>query len=285
MTQRSAKASFLALLVSLWLAPTCLRAQAPPGPITAPSRDLPPAKPRASTTKSNQPQVAPRTSLAGAWQFNRADSDDPRQVVRAAERKPADNFPNGGNGGTSPGGGYPGGGYPGGGYPGGGYPGGPFPGQGQGGNGPRRTSGNDIEDNPKIQPLLRPSGSLTIELKDPEVDVSDEQSNMLVFFTDGRQLQKSQYGNRQEIAARWNGARLESEEKSPLGGKMSRTYELAPDGRKLYETVNIDNGKKTPIVIRYVYDIAGAVETGVEDSDPDRPVLKRTPSDNASQPQ
>ena len=36
---------------------------------------------------------------------------------------------------------------------------------------------------------------------------------------------------------------------------MSRTFELSQDGRTLYETLDIDNGRSDiPLVIRYVYD-------------------------------
>ncbi len=51
-----------------------------------------------------------------------------------------------------------------------------------------------------MQPLIHPSDSLSFDLKDPEVDVTDAQSNRLIVYTDGRQLQKSTYNNREEIA-------------------------------------------------------------------------------------
>jgi hypothetical protein len=105
-------------------------------------------------------------------------------------------------------------------------------------------------------------------------------------YTDGRQLQKSADNNHQEVAAHWNGSQLVSDEKSPLGGKMSRTFELSQDGRNLHETLHIDNGRsKTPLVIRYVYDVASSdMQTGPE-SDPNRPVLKRRPDDSSNSPQ
>jgi len=108
-----------------------------------------------------------------------------------------------------------------------------------------------------MQPLIHPSDSLSIELQNPEVDVTDDQSHQLIFYTDGRKLQKSKDNNHQQVAAHWDGSRLVSDEKSPLGGKMSRTFELSRDGRQLFETLHIDNGgSNTPIFIRYVYEIA-----------------------------
>ena len=69
--------------------------------------------------------------------------------------------------------------------------------------------------------------------------------------------------------------------------KMSRTFELSQDGRQFDETLRIDNGRsKTPIVIRYVFDAIGLdTQREQQDSDPNRPVLKRTPSDGGGSPQ
>jgi hypothetical protein len=40
---------------------------------------------------------------------------------------------------------------------------------------------------------------------------------------------------------------------------MSRTFELSQDGRKLLETVHVDNRKSPPLILHYVYD-ASATE-------------------------
>jgi hypothetical protein len=119
-----------------------------------------------------------------------------------------------------------------------------------------------------------------------EVDVTDDQYHRLIFYTDGRQLQKSTNDNYREIAAHWNGSQLVSDEKSPLGGKMSRTFELSRDGQKVYETVNIDRGRsKSPLAVRYVYEIANSQDSRTgRDTDPDQPVLKRHDGGNSSSP-
>jgi hypothetical protein len=294
----TAIASFFGFLMAASLiGPPRLRAQAGPGPIAPPQSQggqssaqapQPVAKPK--------PQLPARKTIGGPWKLNVDDSDDPRQRARAADggsnNRNNGNYPGGGYpGGGYPGGGYPGGGYPGGGYPGGGYPGGGYPGGGGGGG--RRNSGQDIEDNAKMEPLLRRPDSLTIELKNSsggavtnEVDVTDNDFHKLILFTDGRQLPKATDENNLQVAAHWNGSQLVSDEKSPLGGNMSRTFELSADGRQLYETLHIDNGKsKTPLVIRYVYNVSTEdMQTG-EDNDPDRPVLKRHSDDSGTPPQ
>jgi hypothetical protein len=89
-----------------------------------------------------------------------------------------------------------------------------------------------------------------------EVDLMDDRDRKLAFMTDGRKLQKSKDPNYQEIAAKFDGNRLVTDEKSPRGDKMSRTFELSRDGRQLYETLHRTTGRNTaPLVVRFVYDI------------------------------
>jgi len=121
------------------------------------------------------------------------------------------------------------------------------------------SQGETDEERQKMQELLRPSQGLTLAeaKKDAEVDLFDDQERKRAFFTDGRKLQKSKDLNYQEIAARWEGSRLVTDEKNPRGGKMSRTYELSYDGTQLYETLHMTVGRNnTPLVIRYAYDQA-----------------------------
>ena len=289
------------LLTASLLSPKHLNAQAAPGQLQQQSQTQPPQP----AAKSEQTQVP--TTLAGPWQLNRDESDNPQQKIRAAEesnrnsnpgRNPAGGYPGGGYPGSgSPGGGYPRGGSPTGGYPTGGYPGrdprggNPYPDPGAGGGGGGsdeggRRSARDIEDDPKMQTLIHPSDWLSIGVQKPEVDVTDDQSRKLIFYTDGRKLRKSKEDKQQEITAHWTGSRLMSDENSPLGGKMSRTFELSQDGRKLFETLRIDNGRSSaPLVIRYVYEAADSNVQSDRNSGSSRPQLKRNPDDANSSSQ
>ena len=137
-----------------------------------------------------------------------------------------------------------------------------------------------------MQPLIHPSELLNIDVKNPEVDVTDGELHKLSLYTDGRKLQKSKDNNHEEVAAHWNGSQLVSDEKSPLDGKMTRTFELSQDGRTLYETLDIANGRSDiPLVIRYVYNAASANVQSDRDSDPNRPALKKNPDDSGSSSQ
>jgi hypothetical protein len=112
-----------------------------------------------------------------------------------------------------------------------------------------------------MQEVLTPARSLTVAeaKKDVEVDVFDDQAHKTAIFTDGRKLQKSKDNTNQEIAAHWDGNRLVTDEKTPSGKKISRTYELSYDGTQLYETLRLTRGRSdSQVSIRYVYDQANA---------------------------
>ena len=63
--------------------------------------------------------------------------------------------------------------------------------------------------------LVRADFSQTIELKDAEVDSFNDHANKLVFYTDGRKIQKSKDDSLQQISAHWNGSQLVTDEKGP----------------------------------------------------------------------
>ena len=230
-------------------------AQAPPGPMT-PTVPLPPPKPAPPPKK--KPQIAPRKTLAGYWKLNTDESDNAKNRLDEARRTKArggndPNNPNGPGGSGNPGTGT--------GRVGGvGFP--PIPGGGGGGNGPyggsgRGLGGGDSETAEKIYEQVRPDASQSISLMDTEVDSLNDRGDKLVFATDGRKIEKSKNESLHEIPAHWDGQKLVTDEKGPQGRKMSRTLELSPDGKQIYETWTIDNGKSgNPITIRYVFDAA-----------------------------
>ncbi len=210
------------------LAASVTHSQAPSGPITAaPSQ---PAPATAANGSNPAPLPAPRTTILGAWKFNPDDSDDPSKRRQGTR---------GSNGGYGGGHGRMGRGYPGGGH--GDY---------------GRRGGESDEDRQKMHELLTPAKAITLSMTGAEVDLVDDRDRKRAFMTDGRKLQKSKDENYQEIAAKFDGNRLVTDEKNPRGGKMSRTFELSYDGRQLYETLHMTGGRNnTPLVIRYVYDI------------------------------
>ncbi len=232
------------LSVASIASPSLLRGQAPPGP-------LPPAKPVPQTQapaqpnpqQPQQPQMKP--NLSGSWKLNRDESDDPRKKMQEAR-----GGNEGGDRGGAPGGGRRGGG---------GYP---FPFPGSGGGGPYGGRGGSTggrqpdEDRQRVPDLFKPADSLTIAQKDAEGDLTDDQNRKRIFYTDGRQLRSSKDDKYQEMAAQWQEGRLVSEENRPRGGKIRRSFELAPGGQQLYEIVRLDDSRsRSPVVIRYVYNI------------------------------
>jgi hypothetical protein len=209
-----------------FLAAGAANAQAPSGPITAA-----PAQPAAvpAVAPNQVPAPKPRGTILGAWKLNPDESDDPRN-----RRQDSDDSNGSGRG----------------------RMGGGYPGAGHGGYGGHRGGGESDEQRERMQTLLRPARSLNVSMTGAEVDVLDDHETKLAFMTDGRKLQKSKDAGYQEIAAKWDGNRLVSDEKDPRGNKMSRTFELSSDGLQLYETLHMTTGRSnSPRVVRYVYDI------------------------------
>jgi protein-disulfide isomerase-like protein with CxxC motif len=132
------------------------------------------------------------------------------------------------------------------------------------GGGRRGGCNESADDRQKMQDVVNPVQALTLAeaKKDVEVDMFDEQQRKSAFYTDGRKLQKTKDSTSQEIAAHWDGNRLVTDEKTPSGRKMSRTYELSYDGTQLYETLHLTQGRSSSTVsIRYVYDQVDAPKT------------------------
>ena len=229
-------AGTLGLIGAGWTASA--RAQAPAGP-------LPAAQPQGPSTPEAHPQaqappVQPRTSILGAWKLNRDESDDPRKKMQDARGA---NGGGGGRGGVRMG--VPGMG------------GGPW----GGGGGRRGGGGESDQDRQQVQQVIEPTRALTLAeaKKDVEIDAFDDQQRKTAIYTDGRKLEKSKDTNNVQIAAHWDGNRLVTDEKTPSGKKMSRTYELSYDGTQLYETLRLTRGRSdSQVSIRYVYDQADA---------------------------
>jgi len=204
-------------------------AQAPAGPVSAPPPGtMPAAKPQEAAALP-----PPRQSILGAWKLNRDESDDLRNRSQASQGSGA-----GGYGGRRAGGGWPGGG-------------------GYGGHRGGMAGGESDEERQKMHELLSPAKTMTFSMTGAEVDLMDDRDRKRAFITDGRKLQKSKDDNNQEIAAKWDGNRLITDEKSPRGGKMSRTFELSPDGRQLYEDLRMESSGRNnrSLDVHYVYDI------------------------------
>jgi hypothetical protein len=249
--------------------PCQIRAQAPPGPLPPRQSDAPPAPPPPPRAAPAQPAApkekpAPRQNISGYWKLNRDASDDARANIdharTASRRAPSNPPPTGGNGPYGGGGGpIGGGGYP---FPGGGNNG-PFGGgrrnPNNGGNPGEYGSTSDSEvQSPLMAEYIYPSTGVTFEIKDAEVDLSDDSARRRVFYTDGRKLAKPNKddNNYREIAAHWEGTRLISEEKSPAGEQVRRTFELSADGTQLEEFIALDATRsRGTVMIHYVYDI------------------------------
>jgi hypothetical protein len=192
--------------------------------------------------------MAPRKTIFGDWKLNRDESDDPRSKMRrATAHPPADPNTMGG-----PRVGWPGGGGMG----------------GYGGPRPNHTPpGDSGQINEKIASLIDPSIRLNLAQKAPkdaQVELTGDQDKKMIFYTDGQKPNQPSDPNQQIISAKWDGAKLVTDEDLAKNGKLSRTFELSEDGLQLLEEVHWDTGKKkdTPVTIRYVYDAVSPGRVG-----------------------
>ena len=188
-----------------------------------PAAQAPPARGSVAKPQGEIPLPPPRTTILGAWKFDPDDSDDP------SKRRQESRDSNGGYG---------------------------------GGRGRMGGGGESDEARQEMRELFTPAKAITISMTGAEVDLLDDRDRKRAFMTDGRKLKKSKDENYQEIAAKFDGNRLVTDEKDPRGNKMSRTFELSSDGRQLYETLHMTSSRSsTPLVIRYVYDIPIPAQT------------------------
>lgn len=180
--------------------------------------------------KSSQSAPQPFTSasvqpnLAGTWNLNKDQSDDPRQKMQEAM----------GNSGGSYGQGGPGGGW-------------------QGRHG-RRGGGMMQEMNELTVVQSNSSVKITGESGRLLAQTSDSAS----------QSQSSAQGSPENgprfapPVAQWQGRQLVSVMES-RGGKTTRTYELSANGNQLIVTTKIESERfQNPVIIRQVYDPAKA---------------------------
>jgi hypothetical protein len=218
--------------------PGSIRAQAPAGPLPAAQPQTSPAS--AVSPQNLQPRPETRTSIFGQWKLNLDESDDPRKKMQDASTSRGSGS-RGGSGVSIAG----------------------FPIGGHGGSGGSRGGESD-EERLRTQNAISPANVLALAQKDPKnpvVDLTEDQNRKQALFTDGRKIQKpdSKDETPQEVAAHWDGPLLVTDEKSPHGGKMSRTFELSSDGTQLFETIRLTVGRSnTPLDIRYVYDAVPA---------------------------
>ena len=192
-------------------------------------------------------QPAQDIGFSGVWERDIERSDDPQEKMQAAmEQMREQTGQRGGGGGVGRpvaggGGGRPGGGG-GGGRPGGGG------GRGERGGGGGRPDVGNIPD------------ELTVELTGEEFQVDDGE-RLRIYYLDGKKHKReTQNGMKLETIAELKGSAILIEEKMERG-KIDRKFELSPDGATMIMTLTVKFGRmKDPVVIRTVYEMAGAAD-------------------------
>jgi hypothetical protein len=219
------------VLVFFFLSPARAKAQAAPGPLPQSSSQ---GSPSTSMAKGPASSVPRTKTLAGTWRLNLDESDDPAKKLQ--EARGSQNSGQGRHRGGGMGSGWPGG--------------------GPGGGGGQRQSDSG---NQEMHIFVEPSRELNISQKEPEIEVTDDDTRTFSLFTDNRKLEKSKDASHQELNAKWVEFRLVAEGKDPRGNKYERSYEVLEGNQQLRETLFLKVGRNNAEVsIRYVYDLVPA---------------------------
>jgi len=205
----------------------------------------------APSEPSAPPPAAALPALSGHWKLNVQDSEDARQKMRQSMEG---REPGSGSGGEAHGGG---GGYGrggGGGHGGGGHGGG----GGYGGRGGSRPGGGRSAATANRDPqgpralLLSPPQELTVTQTPTEIAILDQDGLMRAIHPDGKGYEAGASGD--EVKARWESDHLVVETKTKSGAKLTETYGLEADKRRLTVVLNVEGGSRPALSVRRVYD-------------------------------
>jgi hypothetical protein len=180
----------------------------------------------------------------GQWKLNPELSDDAREKMREA-------MPEGYRGGGR---GHGGGGFgPPGGHRGGGGAGGygPPPGGGGGWHGGRGAS-----DTSERERLFNPPAEITVTHLEPEISVVETEGRIRNLHPDGKKYKAE--GGEAEVKTRWEGKALVVETSGERGGKVTETWTLDPEKRRLTILLRLERPSWPEVSLRRVYDAEAA---------------------------
>jgi hypothetical protein len=203
----------IALVCASVLMPLGISAQnAPAGPIApgAPTDQTPAAQ---TQTPAGSSDAHP--NLAGTWQLNKKQSDDPREKMREARGEQGNE---GGDGGG-------------------------WGGRRMGGGRQRQGQGGD---------MMKEFSQLSITQTASTAKVIGESGRLLALYS-SNSSDKSETEEDSPVA-QWQQNQLVVATQTRMGS-TTRSYELSPGGKQLYVTTRIENQRLSqPVVYRFVYD-------------------------------
>ena len=146
-----------------------------------------------------------------------------------------------------------------------------------------------------MQELTTPASTITLSAKDTKddkdaaVNLTDDLNRERVFYTDGRKITNSKEEKYQEYNSHWEDFRLVGDVEGAHDARATRSFEPAPGGDKLIETVHLGRTRSHDSVdIRYVYDkvpgnapLRSSSAPALTPTDP-APKLSSSPSSSSS---
>jgi hypothetical protein len=185
-----------------------------------------------------------KSEYAGTWDYNAEESINiqtgrPEQRPRSATQR----------GGATPGVLSPargGGGRGGGGGGGTSGAGGGDPGGGFSGGGPRLGPTPEMlrESRDMARDLLEVSERLVIAVAEDRVTITDDLERERTYFTDGRKEKHQIAASRFDVRTEWRESQLRQYIEGAYDFRMSQTYFLSPDGRRLFLMVRVGEPRR-----------------------------------------
>lgn len=184
---------------------------------------------KSGAAQPSVPQAASQDAsvqkLAGQWQLNKDQSDDPRQKMKEARDDSGS---------------------------------GPADGNGNGGG--RHQGGHNGEGREQGGGMMAELSVLQIEQTGSNVKITGKTGRTLAQYPAGDQSDAKSAGgqgrDQRTSVSQWQNGLLTVESDGPRG-KSTRTYGLSPDGRQLFVTTKMENERfKQPVIYKMVYDFA-----------------------------
>jgi hypothetical protein len=205
----------------------------------------PPPPPSQSADSATPPATPALPALSGRWKLNVQDSEDARAKMRQSMEGRDPGSSGGGYGGRGGGGGGSGRGAGGGG--------------GYGGRGGHRSGGGDSSaatstrdpQGPRAL-LFNPPQQLTVTQTASEIAILDQDGLMRALHPDGKSY-KSDTGE-DEVKTRWESDHLVVQTKAKSGTKLTETFGLDSEKRRMTVVLNVEGGSRPALSVRRVYD-------------------------------
>ena len=183
--------------------------------------------------RSEDKSKAGTADLSGRWKLNKelSDKDQPQYSPKAAEAAAAGAEAAADRGGS----------------------GGRGRGSGTRGGASRPPTPGGADDDPRgAQRAAEPAEEMTITQTEPEIVVEEKPGQPRAFYPNGKAYKADDGAS--DVKSTWSDGGLVVEKKNARGWKLTETWRLAPDRKRLTVDLRLQGGGRPKVATRRVYD-------------------------------